>query len=76
MKTYTVVFREIRESEMQGIEAKSKKDAECMAEQIMQSWGQENWVSRDLRIIDCRLEREAKVWAQMPYKEEEANEQK
>lgn len=59
MKTYTVVFREIRECEMQGIEAKSKNDAKCMAEQIIQSFGHENWVSKDMIITDCRLEKGA-----------------
>ena len=59
MKTYTVVFRETRECEMQGIEASSKNNAKCMAEQIIQSFGHENWVSKDMRITDCRREKRA-----------------
>lgn len=57
MKKYTVVFRETRECEMQGVEATSKSDAICKAEQIMQSFGHENWTSHGMKATGCRVER-------------------
>ena len=64
MKKYTVVFRETREYEMQGVKALSMADAICEAEQIVQAvgrenwtFGQKNWTSRGLKVIDCRVER-------------------
>lgn len=57
MKKYTVVFRETRECEMQGVEAKSKSDAIRKADTVMQSFGHENWTSLGMKVTGCRVER-------------------